>query len=87
MKTCTTIPLCPFCKEPMVLRTNHATAKPFWGCSEYPECRGSRNADGSRNRRRTVGDEYLYPDGPDEDFYENEEDQYMGGDPSDYGDN
>ena len=37
------IPACPQCGKPMVLRTARKgknTGKPFWGCSDYPECKG-----------------------------------------------
>lgn len=39
-------PTCPHCQSPMVKRTakkgNNAD-KEFWGCSRYPQCRGTRN--------------------------------------------
>ena len=38
------IPACPKCKKPMVLRTarnGENAGKQFWGCSGYPECRGT----------------------------------------------
>jgi four helix bundle suffix protein len=38
-------PACPFCGRPMALRTARQGARPgaqFWGCSAYPECRGTR---------------------------------------------
>ena len=38
-------PACPVCSKPMVLRTArkgiHAGSQ-FWGCSGYPECKGTR---------------------------------------------
>jgi len=37
------IPSCPHCGKPMVLRTAKAginDGKQFWGCSGYPECKG-----------------------------------------------
>lgn len=37
------IPSCPRCGKPMVLRTakkGKSAGKQFWGCSEYPDCRG-----------------------------------------------
>lgn len=30
--------LCPKCKSPLVERTNNSSGKPFWGCSEWPDC-------------------------------------------------
>jgi ssDNA-binding Zn-finger/Zn-ribbon topoisomerase 1 len=38
-------PLCPECSVPMALRTSEFG--PFWGCSQFPRCRGRRNPDGS----------------------------------------
>lgn len=35
------VPLCPDCDSPMVLRKG--SRGPFWGCSLYPQCRGSRS--------------------------------------------
>lgn len=40
-----TSPSCPQCNSPMVLRTARKGAQagnPFWGCSTYPKCRGTR---------------------------------------------
>ena len=39
-------PLCPLCGKPMIKRTIKRGAKAghqFWGCSNYPECQGTRN--------------------------------------------
>lgn len=44
-----TPPACPRCQKPMVLRTVRQGARvgqSFWGCSTYPECNGTRPADG-----------------------------------------
>lgn len=38
-------PICPRCGNPMVLRTagrGDNKGKPFWGCREFPTCRGTR---------------------------------------------
>ncbi|MCZ8318309.1 MAG: restriction endonuclease [Lysobacteraceae bacterium] len=35
-------PDCPRCQGPMVERQNRATQSRFWGCSDYPKCRGTR---------------------------------------------
>jgi len=38
-------PICPLCGKPMQQRTASQGAyagKPFWGCTAYPECRGTR---------------------------------------------
>jgi Topoisomerase DNA binding C4 zinc finger len=34
---------CPKCDAPMVEKENARTGRPFWSCSRYPDCRGSRN--------------------------------------------
>jgi restriction system protein len=37
------IPACPQCGKPMVLRTARSgknAGKEFWGCSDYPDCKG-----------------------------------------------
>jgi ssDNA-binding Zn-finger/Zn-ribbon topoisomerase 1 len=38
------IPYCPICGVRMVLRRPGPGQdwKPFWGCSQYPDCRGKR---------------------------------------------
>ncbi len=36
-------PACPLCGKQMVLRNNAKTGDPFFGCSEFPRCRGTRN--------------------------------------------
>jgi ssDNA-binding Zn-finger/Zn-ribbon topoisomerase 1 len=38
------IPYCPECGAQMVLRKprNGQTWDAFWGCSQYPDCRGTR---------------------------------------------
>lgn len=35
-------PICPRCGSIMKLRTNN-TGKQFYGCANYPNCRGTRN--------------------------------------------
>ncbi len=38
-------PLCPQCGKPMVrrlARTGSSAGQPFWGCSGYPNCKGTR---------------------------------------------
>lgn len=38
-------PACPLCQKPMVRRTarqGSRAGQPFWGCSTYPQCRGTR---------------------------------------------
>jgi four helix bundle suffix protein len=44
------LPTCPLCGKAMALRTARQSKNAgthFWGCSGYPECRGTRNSDGS----------------------------------------
>lgn len=38
-------PTCPrlHCGQRMVRRTNRTSGQPFWGCSRYPTCKGSKN--------------------------------------------
>jgi restriction system protein len=36
--------LCPSCESEMVLRKNRSTGAQFWGCSNYPRCKGTRQA-------------------------------------------
>lgn len=43
--TALTIPVCPFCGNPMVRRVEkHGknAGEEFWGCGQYPHCRGTR---------------------------------------------
>ena len=42
-----TTPSCPACQSPMVMRTAAKGANAgsrFWGCSRYPDCKGTRQA-------------------------------------------
>src|SRR5712692_559130 len=42
-----TVPRCPRCRSPMLLRTAQRGAhagEQFWGCSTYPKCEGTRPA-------------------------------------------
>ena len=36
-------PRCPLCGKRMVVCHNNATGEPFFGCSTFPRCRGSRD--------------------------------------------
>src|ERR1700678_2337071 len=41
------VPLCPKCSKAMVLRTarrGQYTGSGFWGCENYPKCKGTRAA-------------------------------------------
>jgi four helix bundle suffix protein len=44
----TPAPACPRCGQPMVLRTARTGSRAgsqFWGCSAYPDCKGTRPAE------------------------------------------
>jgi len=41
--------LCPYCEAPMRLR--NSSRGEFYGCSNYPECEGTRNLNGSNSSR------------------------------------
>jgi ssDNA-binding Zn-finger/Zn-ribbon topoisomerase 1 len=36
-------PLCPICGKKMTQRQRNSDKKSFWGCSDYPKCKGTRN--------------------------------------------
>lgn len=40
-------PYCPLCGARMILRRppEGKTWQPFWGCNDFPTCRGTRNID------------------------------------------
>lgn len=38
---------CPRCDKEMVRRTNKHKQKDFYGCSNFPDCRGTRELDGA----------------------------------------
>jgi ssDNA-binding Zn-finger/Zn-ribbon topoisomerase 1 len=60
---------CPECGELMVSRANKTTGQRFWGCSNYPACKGTRDTDGesaedrggSRPSRRWEGADHRWP--------------------------
>lgn len=43
---------CPRCNSPMVERSNRFSGNQFFGCSQFPSCRGTRRSDGSATERR-----------------------------------
>ncbi len=48
------LPLCPRCGKPMALRTARKGPNPgsqFWGCTGYPECKGTRPLDAADQLR------------------------------------
>lgn len=34
-------PSCPRCKSKMIIRTRRSDGGRFWGCSQYPDCKGT----------------------------------------------
>lgn len=44
---------CPECGGPMVSRKNSRDDTRFWGCANYPTCRGTRNTDGEAPEERS----------------------------------
>lgn len=43
---------CPDCGGPMLLRTNRQNGDKFWGCTKYPNCRGTRDSAGLSRAER-----------------------------------
>jgi ssDNA-binding Zn-finger/Zn-ribbon topoisomerase 1 len=37
---------CPECGGPMAERENRTTGEMFWGCQDFPDCRGTRPGSG-----------------------------------------
>ena len=43
--TALTVPVCPHCGSPMMRRVakyGKTAGEEFWGCGQYPHCRGTR---------------------------------------------
>ncbi len=53
-------PYCPECGAKMVLRKPRPSQdwEPFWGCSQYPDCRGSRRIDPETGKAEDDEDDY-----------------------------
>ena len=52
------VPACPQCGKPMALRTackGQRAGSQFWGCSGYPECKGTRPLEASDGTGRPGG--------------------------------
>lgn len=47
---------CPRCGGEMALRKNAANGNEFYGCKRYPDCRGTRSADGESSEERRTSD-------------------------------
>ena len=45
-------PLCPECGGSMALRTNRQSGNKFWGCTKYPNCKGTRDENGLSREER-----------------------------------
>jgi predicted RNA-binding Zn-ribbon protein involved in translation (DUF1610 family) len=45
---------CPECSSEMILRTNRESGNKFWGCTKYPQCRGTRDSSGLSKAERNV---------------------------------
>lgn len=43
---------CPECSGPMVSRKNKQNDEIFWGCKNFPQCRGTRDNMGLSKRER-----------------------------------
>lgn len=43
---------CPDCGGIMKLRTNRQNGNKFWGCTKYPDCRGTRDENGLSKAER-----------------------------------
>jgi len=43
---------CPDCGGAMLPRTNRQNGQKFWGCKKYPQCKGTRDADGLSKSER-----------------------------------
>lgn len=53
-------PWCPECGAKMTLRRPKPEGKqfdPFWGCSRYPDCRGTRNINPNTGEAELTDDE------------------------------
>lgn len=50
---------CPDCDGPMVPRSS--THGKFWGCANFPKCRGTRNDMGEASRRYDEAGESSLP--------------------------
>ena len=37
---------CPDCGGKMTSRVNRQTGQRFWGCNQFPKCKGTRDTDG-----------------------------------------
>ena len=54
---------CPRCGKPLVERVNRETQKPFWGCSQYPQCTYTQPVPESVKLRK-AGQRGMFDDDP-----------------------
>jgi ssDNA-binding Zn-finger/Zn-ribbon topoisomerase 1 len=47
---------CPSCGGKMVSRANRQSGQRFWGCADYPRCKGTLNTDGEASGRYRADD-------------------------------
>ena len=47
-------PRCPRCGAPMVERTNRTTQQRFWGCPDWPQCRGRTTPEAPTDLHQTI---------------------------------
>lgn len=52
---------CPACDGPMVSRKNVKEGSRFWGCADFPRCRGTRTVDGEAPRSHADDSEDRLP--------------------------
>ena len=49
--------LCPLCNGKMISRVNSKTGSRFWGCADFPVCKGTRDSMGrSKQDKREASD-------------------------------
>lgn len=59
---------CPECDGPMVSRTNSKNNTKFWGCKNYPNCKGTRDSMGMSKLDREMEREDNAQKEPEERF-------------------
>lgn len=59
--------LCPECGAKMTPKKNSSSGQYFWGCTRYPDCRGTRDTDGEApstdslpSERQRTNDRYRF---------------------------
>lgn len=59
---------CPECGSKMIARANRVTGEKFWGCKNYPDCRGTRDSEGKSKEDRKREKDNTPPEPSDERF-------------------